>query len=286
MFNAEEKKMLLDLFHLYAPSHGEKPVLEFIKKVLDYHNVKYKEDSNGNIYCLNYMNEPLLSAHTDCVGTPEAGSYVNLIDLYPYDDDEILKGIGNIGGDDKCGVFLILLYLISKRPINAAFSICEEVGGVDGISHLLSEIKDNEIFKSIPYCLVLDRRSCGDIICNDNDYGSKDFEKALEKIGEEFGYYHTKGSCSDMNKIKDYMNGCNLSVAYYNPHSNTEFVSLNDLYNTWNYIQKLIKEMPRDLPLEERKPTTTYNYGNYNSYSGNSYSSYRDYQFSQGYYDY
>lgn len=272
MFSIEEKKLLLDLFHLYAPSNGEKPVLNFIKKVLDDNEINYKQDNNGNIYCLNYMNEPLLSAHTDCVGTAESGAYVRFINLYPYDDDEILKGIGNIGGDDKCGVFLILLYLISKKPINAIFSVCEEIGGGNGIKSLVPLIKDSPVFKSCPYCLVLDRKNCGDIICHDNDYGSKAFENALEKIGKEFGYSPVKGSISDMNTIKEFMNGCNLSVDYYNPHSTTEFVSLNGLFNTWNYLNKLIEEMPRDLPLEKKEtPQTTYrtwtgenNWGSYN----------------------
>lgn len=249
-FKNEEKKMLLDLFRLYGPSNGEKPILEFITKILTANEIPFEQDDNGNIYCLNYKGLPLLSAHTDCVGTKESGEYVRFVDIYPYGDDEIMKGLGNIGGDDKCGVFLILLYLLSKRPINAVFSICEEIGGLNGIKHLLPKIKDNEIFKSIPYCIVLDRKNPGDIICNKNDYGTKEFEDALAEIGEKYGYEPVLGGCSDMNTIKEFMNGCNLSVGYFNPHSTTEFVSIGDLYNTWNYLQDLIENMPRDIPMK------------------------------------
>lgn len=262
-FTKDEQKMLLDLFHVYGPSHGEEPVLNFIKDVLTQHNIPFKQDDNGNIYCLNHKNQPLLSAHTDCVGKAEAGHYVHMIDLYPYGDDLILKGVGNIGGDDKCGVFLILLYLISDRPINAVFSICEEIGGADGIQTWVQEVKDDKIFKSCPYTLVLDRRSKGDIICFNNQYGSKRFEEELTKIGENFGYTPATGSCSDANTLRNYMNSCNLSVAYYNAHSNTEFVSLNELYNTWEYIQELIDRMPRDIPLERPQPVVWNS--NYNS---------------------
>ena len=263
MFNKEEKKLLLDLFHLYGPSKAEEPVLEFIKKILVNAEIPFKQDDKGNIYCLNYKNEPLLSAHTDCVGTAESGAYVNLIDIYSYGEEEILKGIGNIGGDDKCGVFLILLYLLSGKPINAIFSVEEEVGGFNGITHLLTIIKDDEVFKSIPYCLVLDRKNPGDIICERNSYGSKDFDTALGSIGLEFGYLSVLGGSSDANKIKEYMNCCNLSVSYFNPHSTTEFVSLNDLYNTWLYVNALIEKMPRDIPLEKPKEPVYpyYNYG-------------------------
>ena len=249
-FNSNEREMLLSLFRLYGPSNGEKPILDFIINILTLNNIPYQQDDKGNIYCLNYKNEPLLSAHTDCVGTAESGAYVKFVDIYSYGEDEIMKGLGNIGGDDKCGVFLILLYLLSKKPINAVFSICEEIGGFDGIKHLLPTIKDNEIFKSIPYCIVLDRKNGGDIICNKNNYGSKKFEDALAEIGKKYSYSPVVGGCSDMNTIKDYMNGCNLSVGYYNPHSTTEFVSLSELYNTWNYLQDLIENMPRDIPLE------------------------------------
>lgn len=294
-FTNEEKNLLLDLFHIYAPSKGEKELLDFIVSILSKNNIPYQQDDNGNIYCLNHMNEPLLSAHTDCVGTAESGAYVNLIDLYPYENDEILKGIGNIGGDDKCGVFLILLYLLSGKPINAVFSVEEEIGGFNGITHLLNVIKDNEVFKSIPYCLVLDRKNPGDIICNKNSYGSKDFEAALYKIGKDYGYEPVLGGSSDANKIKDYMNCCNLSVSYYNPHSSTEFVSMNDLYNTWLYVQDIIKNLPRDIPLEKTvytpsPSTTTYNqkttcyggkYGCRNGYNGK----YDDDYYNYGWYD-
>lgn len=263
-FNSDEKKMLLDLFRLYGPSKGEKPILDFIVNVLKENKIPFEQDDHGNIYCMNHKNVPMLSAHTDCVGGPESGHYVRFVDIYPYGNDEIMKGLGNIGGDDKCGVFLILLYLLSGKPINAIFSICEEIGGLDGIKYLLPKIKDNEVFKTIPYCIVLDRRSFGDIICSKNDYGTKEFEDALHEIGKKYYYEPVTGGCSDMNTIKEYMNGCNLSVGYYNPHSTTEFVSIGDLHNTWEYLQELILKMPRNLPKKQivyTTPSTTNYYG-------------------------
>ena len=264
MFSDEQKKLLLDLFHLYAPSGKEEPVLNFIKDFLTANKIPFEQDENGNIYCLNHKDAPLLSAHTDCVGAPEDGHYVELIDIYPYCGDEVLKGIGNIGGDDKCGVFLILLELAAGRKVNAIFSICEEIGGFDGITFALGNIKDNKIFKSIPYCLVLDRKHNGDIICHNNDYGTKEFEEAVEKIGQSYGYKPVVGGCSDMNKIKEYMNGCNLSVDYYNPHSSTEYVLLGELFNTWIFVNDLIENLPRNIPMCDRTVVKT----QYNTWDG------------------
>ena len=282
-FNDEEKAMLLSLFRLYGPSNGEKPILDFIINILQENNIPFAQDDKGNIICLNYPNTPMLSAHTDCVGTAESGHYVRFVDIYPYGDDEIIKGLGNIGGDDKCGVFLILLYLLSGKPINAIFSITEEIGGLDGIKHILPLVKDNETFKSIPYCIVLDRKHCGDIICNKNSYGTKEFEDALAEIGKKYGYSPVLGGCSDMNTIKDYMNGCNLSVGYHNPHSTTEFVSIGDLYNTWMYLQDLIDNMPRNLQIATPK-TNNNNYPVWDGVYKNDY--YKKYGYLEDYYYY
>ena len=266
-FKPNEKKMLLDLFRLYGPSRGEKPILDFIAGVLTENSIPFMQDENGNIYCMNHMNAPMLSAHTDCVGTTESGHYVRFVDIYPYrDGDEIMKGIGNIGGDDKCGVFLILMYLLTGRPVNAIFSTQEEISGRDGIGYMMEKIRGNEVFGSIPYCLVLDRKNSGDIICQRHGYGSKRFEDELEKIGEKYGYKAVLGGVSDMNTIKKYMNGCNLSVGYHNPHSTNEFVSIADLFNTWKYIQDLIENLPRDIPFEpesEKPPVQPQYYGGY-----------------------
>lgn len=267
LFSTSERKMLLDLFHLYAPSRSEKPVLDFIKEILKANNIPYVQDTFGNIICLNHKKQPILSAHTDCVGGLEDGHYVNLIDIYKYGEEEILKGIGNIGGDDKCGVFLILLYLISGKPINAFFSVEEEIGGFNGITKILEEVKDDKIFKSVPYCLVLDRKNWGDIICHNNNYGSKKFEDAIAELGKEYYYKPCPGGSSDANKIKEYMNCCNLSVSYYNPHSSTEYVSLTDLYNTWMFVNEIIEKLPRNIPLEKQQPVTTYQ-SSYSNYSG------------------
>ena len=168
MFNKTEKELLLKLFRVYAPSQKEDSVLSIIKEVLTAIGVKFQTNKFGNIYCLNHKNAPLLSAHTDCVGTPEAGHYVRFINFYKYGSDEILKGIGNIGGDDKCGVFLILLALINGLKVNAFFSVCEEIGGADGIRTILEDVENDKIFKSIPYCIVIDRKGNGDIISSSN----------------------------------------------------------------------------------------------------------------------
>lgn len=238
MFSKKEEGMLLDLFKLYAPSKKNDNVINYITKFLEKNEIPFTKDENGNIFSLNNHKMPILSAHMDSVGDHDCGFLNDFVNIFDYRGDRIIKGMGNIGGDDKCGIFLILMKLLKDKSINFIFSIDEEVGCV-GIKQVVPK---NDISK-FPYALVLDRRGSGDIICANNNYGTKEFEEALHEIGKEFKYSPTTGACSDANTIRDYISCANLSVAYHNPHSKNEFVSVKQLYNTMLYVDAIIEKL-------------------------------------------
>ena len=54
--------------------------------------------------------------------------------------------------------------------------------------------------------------------------------------GKKYDYASVKGGHSDTATFSEYMNAANLSVGYYNPHSKTEFVIIQDMLNTFNYL--------------------------------------------------
>lgn len=251
-FTDKDYELLLRLFRVYAPSKNEDELVEVITAILDEAKVKYIKDEKNNIFSIENKGLPLLSAHMDCVGDKECGSYVRFIDLYNYKNDIILKGFGNIGGDDKCGIFLIMKYILSGKKINFIFSTGEEISSPDGIKQAVESMTkyNKENFDSIPYCIVLDRKHSGDIICLDNDYGTKEFDKSLNDIGEEFNYKTVTGGCSDANTLKAYMNCANLSVGYHNPHSKSEYASMKEMWNSWNFLNKIIDELPRNFKLD------------------------------------
>jgi hypothetical protein len=264
-FSKEEKEMLLELFRMYAPSGQEECVADYVSFQLNQLGIKFVKDKNNNIYNFSNPGKPLLSAHMDCVGKEECGWYVNFVNIFSYGKDEIMKGMGNIGGDDKCGVFLILLALKNHPDFNFCFSVGEEVGGANGIKFIdFKKMKEDGITDQIPYALVLDRRNMGDIICVQNNYGSKEFDDALSLVGKEFGYKSERGSVSDANTISDYINCANLSVAYHNAHTKTEFVSLMGMKNTFNYMEACFKYLDgKEFKLEVKPapyspPPTTY----------------------------
>ena len=256
MFSKEQEKILLDLFKLFSPSRNNTKVINFITKFLTKNEIPFTKDENGNIFKLDNPKLPILSAHMDSVGTADDGFLNAFVNIFDYRGDRIMKGMGNIGGDDKCGVFLILMKLLENKELNFIFSIDEEIGCV-GIKQVIP--KNN--IEAFPYAIVLDRRGAGDIICKNNNYGTDEFEKALAEVGKDFGYVPQTGACSDANTIREYISCANLSVCYHNPHSKSEFVSVIELYNTKLYLDAIIERLQDKVFTKPTVPTTTYKGG-------------------------
>lgn len=246
-----DTKLLLKLFHLPSPSYQEGPTREFIENFLRERNISYTRDSAGNVFNISKPGLPLLSAHMDTVQTP--GDV--LMAKFTKVRGGIVKGYGCIGADDKNGIYVILhlLDIGWAKRINFVFSVEEEVGGYGADEF----VKSNNISK-LPYALILDRRDSGDIICSNNDYGTQEFENELFRLGRDFGYKPTWGSISDADKISDYISCANLSVGYYNAHSRHEYVVLDELENTVDYVKYIIDNIQGEFG----KPDKSFNYGN------------------------
>ena len=160
--------------------------------------------------------------------------YIRIFDSPVY--GKYLRGYGVIGGDDKCGIFITLSLLRKyKNKLNFVFSINEEKG-MTGIQSVVN----SQDFSKVLYGIVIDRRGAGDIICVDNSYGTKEFEAALKKVGDPYGFKPARGSCSDANHIRSKVSCANLSSGYYNPHSKKEFVILDDVQNSMDYIDSIV----------------------------------------------
>jgi acetylornithine deacetylase/succinyl-diaminopimelate desuccinylase-like protein len=267
-FSVQHKQMMLDLFRIYSPSKFEIGTVNFIKNRLTELNIPFEMDKNNNIFNLTHANRPMLNSHMDQVSSDPAGKYlIKYTDIIPHGKDLILKSLCNLGCDDRAGCFLILILLEKYPDLNFIFTVEEEIGGVNGIKAVDFEAY-KEIVNSIPYGLTLDRRNFGDIICKNNDYGTKEFDEWLETIGKDFDYKSTHGSVSDANTISNFMSCANLSVSYFNPHSKTEFLSLSGLKNTYDYIIRILETPHERFEIPKKYPT---NYGgtNYNTGFGN-----------------
>ena len=240
---------------------------DYVKEFLTSIGVAFEVDSYGNIYYLDHENAPLLSAHMDTVR--KDSDFVVGAFLTEDEDERIFSG-GILGGDDKCGVYIILKALKEGKKVNFIFSRDEEIGCL-GIKALLkpnyveNKTLADKIRNNCLWCLVLDRRGNSDIICTKNAYGTLDFEKALEKMSEagNFGYKAAQGLSSDANTIREFVSTANISVGYYKPHSEEEYIVKADLQKAYDYTIYLIDNLK-----DKFKPTAGYYSGSGYGYGG------------------
>lgn len=156
----------------------------------------------------------LLVAHMDTVHkhTPDV--------ICMSDDKSIMMSPFGIGGDDRCGITMIL-EIIKELRCHVLFTEDEEVGGIGANKFCESEIKPK-----INFIIEFDRAHENDAV-----YYQLDNERFMETV-ESYGFVRDYGTYSDIVDIAPTL-GCaavNLSCGYYNAHTQHEFVSLPQMY--------------------------------------------------------
>jgi putative aminopeptidase FrvX len=236
-------KFLLELLKINLYSEREDMISAFIKKYLDTKNIKYEEDEIGNIYNISQENAPLLCAHIDTVQPLLDSTKVDTISIH----EGIVKGDDIIlGGDDKCGIYIIL-DLLQEYSINFLFCVQEEIGGVGSETFM-----ENNNISHIPYGLVLDREGSSDIICTENNYGVEEFEEALIELGEKFNYKKAIGIGSDADFLSRDISCANLSAGFYESHTNNEYINLMDLNNAMNFVRHILDNLKKNFEAPEK----------------------------------
>lgn len=225
-------KLLKELYLAHSPSGKEDKISKIVCRELKKLNINFS--MNGKqIYNL-YPDTPLICAHMDQVGkTPITEVYISL-------DKSCIFANGNLGADDKNGVWILLKLLEKfKDKVSFIFSTGEENGcDIDDI--LLDEEK---AFDSIQYGLIFDRNGNTDIIGSKNDYCTEDFEFDLWDIADEFGYFPERGSLSDCNCISCLVSCVNLSCGYYQAHTDKEFTVVTDLIKALDLGKVLLSNL-------------------------------------------
>lgn len=169
------------------------------------------------------------------------------------DDGFILSSPQGIGGDDRCGVYMVL-EVIKKFNCSVLFCEDEEIGGIGANKFIKSEIAQTLDFN---YIIEFDRKGKNDAVFYDCD--NANFE---EFITAEF-YKTAYGSFSDISILAPFLGvaAVNLSCGYYNAHTKSEYIVIPEMEASIEAACNILASTT-----DENK----YEYI-YSSYAGNSY---------------
>ena len=191
----------------------------------------------------------LLVAHMDTV-------HLSLPSTIVYkDNQDIISSPNGIGGDDRCGVYMIF-QIIQKYNCSVLFCEDEEIGGVGAEKFTKSKYATNAEFN---YIIEFDRKGNNDAVFY--DCANDDFEDFITK---EF-YTWAFGTFSDISILAPYL-GCaavNLSCGYYNAHTTKEYVVLSEMEESIMNACKILERTTEDDKFEYiENPRNLRYYGN------------------------
>lgn len=220
----------------------------------------------------------LLTAHMDTV-------HKELIkDFYEYYDKEknqhILSSPQGIGGDDRCGIYMIL-EIIKTHKCSILFCEDEEIGGVGSSKFCKTDLAGE--LSELKYLIELDRANGTDAVFY--DCANYDF---IDFIEDNTGYKEDWGSFSDISNLSPECRvaSVNLSCGYYNAHSTSEYVIVEEMLNTIETVKKLLDVECKQYEYIERLYGGYYGSWNnlHRDWYGDDYDGYYDDYYSDYYY--
>lgn len=172
----------------------------------------------------------LLTAHLDTVHKEKVK------DVW-YGSDTITSPQG-IGGDDRCGIFIIMK-ILEKTELRPTILFCEdeEIGGIG--SDKFTKTRYINKLKALKMLIELDR--CGS---NDAVFYECDNPDFTDWITETSRYREDWGSFSDICNLSPACGvaSVNLSCGYYKAHTTKEFVKVTEMYDTMNTVIKIMEK--------------------------------------------
>lgn len=226
---------------------------ELLKSVPVYlKNSGYKKIITDSKYIYAEGSVPvLLVAHMDTVHKE------SVKDLCISQDKRILMSPQGIGGDDRCGVYMILK-IIEKFKCHILFTADEEIGCVGA-----KEFVKSDIVPEVNYIVELDRKGTDDCVFYDCD--NPDFTKFVESCG----FKKATGSYSDICHVAPKLKiaAVNLSSGYFNPHQKSEYIDMLIVKQNIVMVMNMLKNIDKKYDyIEAQKPTISYSRGNYSFY--------------------
>ena len=223
---------------------SQKSLKKYVTKEL---NKKYTKVINGDGYVYAQGEFPvLLVAHLDTV-------HKNLPTIIHYDTNkQVLSSPYGIGGDDRCGVYMIF-ETIKKYNCSVLFCEDEEIGAKGAEKFIKTKLAKELEFN---YIIEFDRRGSNDAVFYDCD--NEDFERFITK-----DFFKTAwGSFSDISVLAPFLKcaAVNLSCGYYEAHTNKEYVVLPEMKKS---IEEACKILERTTEKDKFEYIEAKVYGNY-----------------------
>lgn len=227
----------------------------YVRKILER---KYEDVIVGDGFVYAQGEFPvLLVAHLDTVhkSLPSNIFYDAATDTLSCDE--------GIGGDDRCGVYMIL-EVIKKYKCSVLFCEDEEVGGVGAKKFTKSDVSNG---LSWNYMIEFDRMGSKDAVFYDCD--NKEFTKF---ITEEF-YEEDYGSFSDISTLAPHFKcaAVNLSCGYYKAHTVNEYVVFHEMRDSIEAACKILDRTTKEDAFEYIKAVYNYSYSRLGGYYSNTY---------------
>ena len=203
---------------------SQKEVKSYMHKYLC--NKKYNViNRDGFLYAKGNI-PVLVVAHMDTV-------HHNLCENIIVENGKMSSPEG-IGGDDRCGVFIIMNLI---KELHCSVLLCEdeEIGAVGADKFIKSEYVSDV---NVNYIVEFDRRGNNDAV-----FYSCANQKFEDFICDNTGFKKAYGSFSDISVLAPALKtaAVNLSCGYYNAHTKDEYVIYDEMMDVIDAAHALIK---------------------------------------------
>lgn len=174
----------------------------------------------------------LVTAHMDTVHEVQCKRY----SVHNFKGKHRIQSKNGIGGDDRCGVWMIVRMILDGYRPSILFCEDEEVGGIGSNKFCETEYLNDLL--DMKFLIELDRANEKDAVFYDCD--NPEFTKYIE---ENTGYKEEWGSFSDISHLCPSCGvaGVNLSCGYYKAHTTQEYVIFEEMENTLRVVEKLLR---------------------------------------------
>lgn len=201
-------------------------------------------DKDGFLYAKGDV-PVLLVAHMDTVHKQK----VNTI----FEANGKISSPQGIGGDDRCGIFIIMNII---KDLHCSVVLCEdeEIGGVGA-----HKFADTEFIHDlgVNYMIEFDRMNANDAV-----FYSCDNEEFTNFVTDFTGFKTAYGSFSDISVLAPAAKiaAVNLSCGYYKAHTTDEYVVYDEMLATIQAAKALIETECDKFEYIPKKQTSLWDY--------------------------